>query len=424
MSLEVTPVGVACNLACTYCYENPMREAGNQSPAYDLDAIKATLTKKNYEFTLFGGEPLLMKFEDLKDLLEWGFQRHGRTGIQTNGSLITEAHLEVFARCKTHVGLSIDGPGELNDARIAHGGDLARTRDATQRSLTALFHLLETKHPCSLIITLSRMNASRERLPQLVSWLRELDRCGLKTARLHLLEVDHAQVREHLMLTEDENVHALLTMMRLQDELKTLRFDLFREMAKLLLIPGYTQASCVWNGCDPLTTPAVQAVNGHGGLSNCSRTNKDGLDWVKAEQGQGERYLILHSTPQEHGGCKDCRFFFACKGQCPGTAIDGDWRNRSEQCRVWYRLFETIEKQLTTLGKSPVSLNDRAREAAESALLQQWAGPQYNQMHREHGDHWDAPDGYQHTDAGFEVHGDNGMTLTHGDVPHEDHVDA
>ena len=79
----------------------------------------------------------------------------------------------------------------------------------------------------------------------------------------------------------------------------------------------------------------MQGIEGTDQRSNCGRTNKDGIDFVKSDREGFERYLALYYTPQEYGGCKDCRFFLMCKGQCPGTAIDRDWRNRTEHCEVW-----------------------------------------------------------------------------------------
>ena len=81
--------------------------------------------------------------------------------------------------------------------------------------------------------------------------------------------------------------------------------------------------------------------------------------------------MALYLTPQEAGGCGGCRFFLMCKGQCPGTAIDGDWRNRTERCETWKRLFETIEAELVASGKSPISLSD-ARGAIEAAMFHAW----------------------------------------------------
>jgi uncharacterized protein len=113
-------------------------------------------------------------------------------------------------------------------------------------------------------------------------------------------------------------------------------------------------------------------VEGHGQRSNCGRTNKEGIDFVKAETEGYERYLALYHSSQVYGGCRDCRFFLACKGQCPGTAIDGDWRNRTEHCAVWLALFEKIEQRLVAKGLTPLSLHPQ-RGYLESRMLAAWA---------------------------------------------------
>src|SRR5205085_33695 len=80
--------------------------------------------------------------------------------------------------------------------------------------------------------------------------------------------------------------------------------------------------------------------------------------FTKAGMEGFERYIALYHTRQEHGGCKGCRFFLMCKGQCPGTAIDGDWRNRTEHCDVWKTLYRHLEEQMLDRGLCPIS--DRA----------------------------------------------------------------
>jgi uncharacterized protein len=137
--------------------------------------------------------------------------------------------------------------------------------------------------------------------------------------------------------------------------------------------------SCIWNACDPYTTRAVRGVGGNGQRSNCGRTNKDGIDFVKASVPGFERYLALYATPQEVGGCKGCRFFLMCKGQCPGTAIDGDWRNRTEYCEVWMTLYAFLEKELKADGKEPLSLSPRKKEV-EQAFLDAWLHGQNTSM--------------------------------------------
>src|SRR6516165_516843 len=110
MAVEVRPLGVTCNIACAYCYQAPQRRAGNTKSQYDLLKIKEALLAENKEFTLFGGEPLLMPIADLQELFAFGFAQFGGSGLQTNGVLITSEHIELFKTYNVRVSVSIDGP--------------------------------------------------------------------------------------------------------------------------------------------------------------------------------------------------------------------------------------------------------------------------------------------------------------------------
>lgn len=410
MTLEVLPIGVRCNLGCQFCYEQPMRDAGNLGPAYDLAAMKATLASEGVEFTIFGGEPLLVPLPDLEELWRFGYERYHKNGVQTNGVLISDAHIAAFRRWNVYVGVSIDGPGELNDMRRA--GTLQATREATEKSCANLERLLAEGIGCSLIVTIYKTNASAARLPQLLDWLRNLTAKGLRSIRVHTLELDWKA--KTFALTDDETISALTALREMSLD-TGLQIDIFTDIVALLR--GQDQhVSCVWNGCDPWTTPAVQGVDGRGELTNCGRTNKDGHDWRKASDRSQVRQLVLYETPYEDGGCQGCRFFVACKGSCPGTSIDGDWRNRPTDCKVWMGLFEAAERDLIRVGETPVSRRADL-PLIEAAMLREWEAGRPVQVWRgielatvapsqrqdtpqnghsdsphgdQHGDHWDS----------------------------------
>jgi len=369
MSLELRPLGVSCNLACRYCYQQPQRDAGNFRQPYDLDRMKAAAAKGGGPFVLFGGEPLLLPVADLEELWRWGFERYGRNSVQTNGVLVGDEHMRLFRQYNVDVGVSVDGPAELNDARQHRAA--GKTRAATAKVHDTIARLAREWRPPGVIVTLHRGNAVAEHLPRMAEWVRELDALGVRGVRLHLLEVEDDEVRAELVLSARENVAAVRFFTGLQRELKSVRFDLVEDMTQLLRGRD-GRASCVWGACDPYTTPAVQGVEGNGQSSNCGRTNKDGVDFTKADAVGYERYLMLHQTPREHGGCRGCRFFLMCKGQCPGTAVDGDWRNRTEHCDIWTELFTGLEADLVRAGEVPLSLSP-SRERVEAAALAAWA---------------------------------------------------
>lgn len=368
MGIEVRPLGVRCNIGCQYCYQNPQRDAGNVARRYDMAAILRALAADPRPFSLFGGEALLVPLADLERLWAFGLGRHGGNTVQTNGTLIGDEHVAAFKRYKVRVGISIDGPGELNDARWA--GTAARTREMTQRTEAAIDRLLAEGVPVSLIVTLHRGNARGDALPRMHAWLEGLAARGLRAARLHTLEVDDPAVGARYALSVDENVAALRSFAALERRLPGLRLDVFADM-KQMLRGRDARAGCVFRACDAYTTAAVTGVEGDGRSSNCGRTNKDGVDFTKAERAGYERYVALHATPQRDGGCQDCRFFLMCKGHCPGTALDGDWRNRSEHCEVHKRLFVDLEYELRAAGELPLSLHP-LRPRVEAALLAAW----------------------------------------------------
>jgi len=369
MGVELRPLGVRCNIQCQYCYQNPQRDAGNLTRSYDLDLMKAAIKAEGGPFALFGGEPLLVPERDLEELWSWGLEQFGQNTVQTNGTLINDEHVRMFHVYKVGVGISIDGPGELNDVRWH--GTLGKTRAATARTEKAIERLCEEGLKPSLIVTLHRANASAEKLPRLHQWFRDLDEMGVHSARLHLLEAENEDIRTRYALSVEENIAALTSFADFQSELSLLKFDVFADMRQMLLGQD-TGVACVWSACDPYTTQAVQGVEGQGQRSNCGRTNKEGIDFAKAGKPGFERYLALYATPQEHGGCRDCRFFLMCKGQCPGTAIDGDWRNRTEHCEVWQTLYARLEADLVAQVLTPLSLRPE-RQDLENAHLERWA---------------------------------------------------
>src|ERR1044072_2307057 len=199
MGVELRPFGVACNLACTYCYQNPMRAAGNLRQDYSMEKMKAALDRAASPFILFGGEPLLMRMEELEEIFAYGLEKHGSNGIQTNGALIRDEHIDLFRRYKVQVGVSIDGPGELNDVRVDR--KKSRTRETTAKIEANIARLCRDYAPPGLIVTLHRGNASAECLPRMYEWMRELDALGIRSVRLHVLEVDDPGIGDELVLS-------------------------------------------------------------------------------------------------------------------------------------------------------------------------------------------------------------------------------
>lgn len=481
MSIEVRPVGVTCNLRCSYCYEQPVRDI-EPVKRYNKEKVLAELQHVESHWSLFGGEALILPLNELEELLSLAHTRWGQSGIQTNATLITPAHIDLFDKYNTHVGISLDGPGELNDSRWA--GTLDATRKLTERTHAAIDMLLtaakERNKPHlvpSLIVTLHAGNASVDRWPRMKDWFVECDKKGIKSINVHLMELDYEATKtSEWYLPHDRLKQVMFELWELSSSFTCTQIANFSEFLRLLR--GSDNTMCVWHACDPWNTSAVQGLEGDGAPSHCTRTNKDGIEWLPAE-GMGldapwqigtfkhgkrfhERQLSLYVTPQEHGGCKGCRFWALCMGHCPGTAEEshgeyGDWRLRSTYCQTWKDMLEEGERRLLAVGEQPISRHPKLNEI-EQVLYAAWINNTEIPLSRAiqvaegkmpfsaatlktgngHGDHWDdaiakqpGPHG-DHTDAGMLSHGDHTDQVPHGDhtdavqpsVEHGDHTDV
>jgi uncharacterized protein len=398
MSLEFRPFGTRCNLRCRYCYEESTRARG-EDVHYDKAAVWDALSATDSFWSLFGGEPLLLPLAQLEELLALAYGRFGRSSLQTNGSLITDRHVALFDKYRTHAGFSIDGPEELNDIRWA--GTLEGTRKMTARSVAALETLAakavgdDKPHlRPSIIITLHAGNiGTPERQERLLAWLSDLDARGIQSCNLHVMEMDFEA--GEWAVPHDTTIDFLRRLWTLANGFRQLRVAWFREV--LALLRGNDRnVNCTWHTCDPWNTSAVEGLEGDGSPSHCTRTNKDGLAWLPAG-GAGqptvhaiggfegnrfhERQLSLYVTPQAAGGCQGCDYWLLCRGQCPGCGeasvaeSQGDWRQRSVHCPIWKGLFAEGERRFAAAHERPITRHPR-RQEMEHRLYGLWASGQ------------------------------------------------
>jgi uncharacterized protein len=138
--LLVVKVAARCNLNCNYCY---MFNGGDLSylrrPAIMSTQIVKSMMRRvaahcrrhslsKFTFVLHGGEPLLAPpsfyrtfAESVKTLLSDNIEV--TLALQTNGTLITEEWCRLFQELGIGIGISLDGPQEINDRqRLDHKG--------------------------------------------------------------------------------------------------------------------------------------------------------------------------------------------------------------------------------------------------------------------------------------------------------------
>lgn len=125
-SLQLKPVGCACNIKCDYCYVEPFRfQDGRQIfKVMPLDVLYTTLksclaSNPNPTITWHGGEPTLAGLEFFQKAVEFinDLQQSGqsvRHVIQTNATLVDKTMAEFFANNNFEVSISLDGPKKIH----------------------------------------------------------------------------------------------------------------------------------------------------------------------------------------------------------------------------------------------------------------------------------------------------------------------
>jgi len=313
MTVEIKPLGLKCNLNCTYCYQREERKAEKLKPLNLEAMVKAA---GGCKFSFFGGEALL----NPRDVLEYFF-KNGATSIQTNGTLIDAWHIQKFKEYDIGVGVSIDGFGEMNSPRCG--------TVLTQKTLDNIKLMRDEGIRVSVISIAHRMNAN-EKFKEFGLWLLNL---GVPNVNIHPMQKGPAK----LMLSPEEEMLFFLGLADWLEGHKGMRWSPFRDIRNKL---EGKEAMCFLNGCDPFVNRAVESIERDGSVSGCGRLGS----WMKADTTGAERQDCLAQTPQECGGCKGCRFLTYCTGGCPGEAED--WRMRSQHCPTLRALFRFYEDKV------------------------------------------------------------------------------
>ena len=125
------PTGSRCNLACRYCYYLEKQKLYPEQVPLS-DELLETFIRQYLEaqtmpqvlFTWHGGEPLLLPLSFYQRAL--GLQQRYARGrqidncLQTNGTLLTDEWCEFLRENHFLVGISIDGPQTFHDAYRCH----------------------------------------------------------------------------------------------------------------------------------------------------------------------------------------------------------------------------------------------------------------------------------------------------------------
>lgn len=123
LSVLIEPTS-ACNLDCSYCYKGAKPDKVMSLPTFETAVQKtSSYAHENNRPLLFvwhGGEPTLAGTEFYRHAFRYCAEHsNGHKAnhtLQTNGTLLTDELLDLFAEYKVSIGVSLDGPAVHHDS--------------------------------------------------------------------------------------------------------------------------------------------------------------------------------------------------------------------------------------------------------------------------------------------------------------------
>lgn len=375
MTNHIAPV-LGCNLGCTYCYEEPSREMTEKkvNEEYDIEKVLAKVDDWAERFPdtpigLHGGEPLLIPKPHLRRIYErieehWAPEHTPH--IQTNATLMDDEHIEIFKEYNVSVGVSCDGPRELNDERKARQGGEDVTRRMTKETHDSINKLIEEDVPVGVIVVLHEINCGTdERLEILLDWMDTL--CEKGVMGHYNPAIPYEDIQDSISITPERLKEVYLrTWEWMQEPGQDHRsWDPCRRFQNNLL--GFGTENCVQNRCDVYNTAAARVINGEGESTGCGKgwDEGDGVPFLQGEStDEGwneteERYEMLKQVPgecphdktgevpeEDLGGQHGCRYWIITNAGCPGAGQNDDYRNRSLWHKADHALYERIEEDM------------------------------------------------------------------------------
>lgn len=360
------PAGSICNLRCKYCYYLEKGNLYHDDRNHVMsDALLEKFTKEYIEaqttpeilFTWHGGETLMRPISFYKRALQlqriYGRGRHIDNCIQTNGTLLTDEWCEFFRENNFLVGISIDGPQEYHDEyrksgtgrptfrQVMKGIDLLN-KHGVEWNAMAVVNDYNVEDPLGFYHFFKDINCKFIQFSPIVERITRRDD-GLKLApgmqesgELADFSITAEQWGDFLCAIFDEWV---------KNDVGEYFVQLFdATLANWVgVMPGICSMAqecghagvMEYNGdvysCDHFVYPEFRLGNIHEKTITEMMYSQKQSDFAKMKSVR---------LPQQ---CKECKYLFACHGECPKNRFIHDKYGNSGLnylCKGYYKFFE------------------------------------------------------------------------------------
>ena len=324
-SLLIKPASAVCNLDCSYCFYLD-REA---DPYKDLPARRMTdetlerlvdtylfYSHPQSTFAFQGGEPTLAGLPFFEKLIRFQ-QQYGRNGqsvsnaLQTNAVLLDDNWAQFFRQYNWLLGVSLDGPEEINDLyrynRAGHG--------TWKRVMQSIESLKKNGVDFNILCVLNSANVERPR--ELYQFYKSIGVDNIQY--IPLAEFNPDGSRMPFTITPEQYGRFLCETFELWwPDRKKIRIRCFDNIAEALA--GQKPGSCTMHE----TCDSYCVVEYNGDVYPCDFFVEGGWklgnievdSWTDIAR-RSRRYGFAQKKTLAHPECQVCEYQSICHGGCP-----------------------------------------------------------------------------------------------------------
>ncbi len=373
-SLLIKPASAVCNLDCQYCFyldrdADPYKELpARVMPLDTLERLVDNFLFYSYPASTFafqGGEPTLAGLKFFEKLVEFQ-QRYGRNGqavsnaLQTNGVLLDADWCRLFREYNFLIGISIDGPEEVNDLyRINKAG-----HGTWKKVMQGIEVMQKEKVEFNVLCVLSQSNVHKPR--EIYKFFRSI---GVQYMQfIPLAEFNADGTPMPFTITPEEYGRFMCEIFDLWwPERRKTRVRFFDNLAEA--IAGQKPGSCTMHE----TCDSYVVVEYNGDVYPCDffvekdwRLGNVTMDSFPEIARRQKRYSFAVKKTLAHPECQVCQYQAICHGGCPKTrhGVNRRFEDLDYFCAAYKMMFDKavgpLRKEVEKLTGASAALTPHA----------------------------------------------------------------
>lgn len=376
-STMVKPIGSACNLDCHYCYYIGKADLYNHhQPKMSYELLEEYIrqyiemnTAPVVTFVWHGGEPLLAGIDYYRKALEFQKKYAGEkrieNSLQTNGLLVNEDWCSFFKDNNFLIGISIDGPEDIHDAYRRTRGN----QPSFAKVINAIELMSRQKVEYNTLSVVNNLSEGRG-----VETYRFLKSIGSHFMQF-LPAVEHAIISENgrEIIVPPNTEGAKITSWSVSPKgFGQFLCSIFDEWVISdvgeYFVQLFDAALAQWVGVPPglcslsETCGDALVVEHNGDVYSCDHFvysqyklgNIMEVDLLTMLKSKGQFKFGLDKRNNLPKECLRCRYYFACRGECPKHRFDvskNGEKNMNALCEAYKIFFNHVEPYMKYMAE-------------------------------------------------------------------------